>query len=169
MTIKFALFGFMALIAGTLSALGENYVTIGKAGKVFDEANNKYITINQKNQDVNIIPGMVFKSSERVPGWIMVEYSPGLRAFVPESIVTADLSAPAPGIFKIANNPSQEANITNSDDIWSITVNGKKFNGKKFGNVVIFTDDSNNVLFSLVDFGEGPTVMTYDNSVTNFF
>ena len=78
-------FTLFALLCGlTLSAFADNYIAIGKEGKVYDEPNTKYATLNQNNQEVNVVPGMAFKQLEKSPGWYMIEYSPGLRAYIQE-------------------------------------------------------------------------------------
>ena len=158
-------FAVMAVFSGSAS----DYVAVGKNGNVYDEANAKYITANQDNDDVSVIPGMVFLTSGHTPGWYKVEYSPGLHAFLPEAIVATDFSQVSPGTYEISNKPGTQMKVDNSGDEWTATVNGKTYKGTKTQEYVIFTDDSNNVAFSLVDLGNGPIAITYDNSVTKFF
>lgn len=158
-------FGFILPIP----MFADNYVAIAKNGNVYDEANAKYITVNQNNEDVNIIPGMVFKTSEHTPGWYKVEYSPGLHGFIPDQISASDFKSLSPGDFNVSNNPGQKITIQSSGEEWTGIIEGKTYKGIKNDNIIVFVDESGNILFSLVDIGNGPMVMTYDNSVTKFF
>ena len=159
------------VLLGTVSTslYAQTYVVVGKNGKVFDEANTKYVTLNQNNEEVTVIPGMVFKSTEQTPGWAKIEYSPGLHAFVPENILTSELSTPVAGNFQVKNNSSQQLQAIQDGDRWKATVDGKSYSGKAFGNIVVFFDNSNNPAYSLVSPGGETIVITYDNNVTNFF
>ena len=147
----------------------QDYVAVAKNGNVYDEANAKYITVNQNNDDVAVIPGMVFATSQHVPGWYKVEYSPGIHAFIPEQITSGNFTAVAPGTYPVANNPSQKLTVEGGGDNWTASADGKSYKGTKFQEILIFKDPSNNVAFSLVDLGNGPIAISYDNSVTKFF
>ena len=147
----------------------EHFVTVGKAGKVYDESNTKYVTVNQNNEELNIEPGMVFKSSERSPGWAKVEYSPGLHAFIQESILTADLKTPVPGNYDIKNLPSKKLEVSNSGQNWSASDGAKSYKGIILDNAVLFFDDGGQAVFSLVNLGNGGVVFSYDNNITKFF
>ena len=165
--IAFAV-GLACSCVASLSA--QDYVTVGKDGNVYDEANAKYITVNQNNDDVTIVSGMVFATSQHTPGWYMIEYSPGLHAFIPEQIVITPTIAPQPGIYDIKNKPGQKLNVRNDGDEWIASVDGLDFRGVKSDNVIVFLDGSTNaVAYSLVDLGSDPIAITYDNSVTKFF
>lgn len=158
----------MALFA-CMAASAQNYIAIAKDGNVYDEANAKYITVNQENEEVNVIPGMVFSTSQHTPGWYMVEYSPGLHAFVPEQITASNFSEPKAGSYQIKNQPGNTLTVNLSGSDWSASANGKNYKGNRWEDIVIFLDDNNNIAFSLVDLGNGPIAITYDNSVTKFF
>lgn len=162
----------LALIFGSLSLVNINatdFIAVGKDGKVYDEANAKYVTLNQNNDDVNVVSGMVFATTEHTPGWYKVEYSPGLHAFIPEQIVTGDLRQIQPGTFEIKNNPAQKLNVQGSGENWSANIDGKNYKGTLYGDILVFVDENNKVAYSLVDLGNGPIAITYDNSITNFF
>lgn len=162
----------LALIFGSLSLVNINatdFIAVGKDGKVYDEANAKYVTLNQNNDDVNVVSGMVFATTEHTPGWYKVEYSPGLHAFIPEQIVTGDLRQVQPGTFEIKNNPAQKLNVQGSGENWSANIDGKNYKGTLYGDILVFVNENNKVAYSLVDLGNGPIAITYDNSVTNFF
>ena len=163
--LSFLAIGAMAYLP--LSA--ENLVVVAKNGNVYDEANAKYITLNQNNEDVNVIPGMVFDTSQHTPGWYKVEYSPGLHAFIPEQITTSNFNPVAAGTYSLQNNPGQKITVQNSGDDWTAVVDGNNYQGKNKENVLIFLGADNKIAFSLVDLGDGPIAITYDNSVTKFF
>lgn len=169
MKLKNILVFLILLVSGTGVSIAQNYIAVAKNGNVYDEANAKYITVNQNNEDVNVIPGMVFASSQHTPGWYKVEYSPGLHAFIPEQIVATNFTSVSPGSYDIKNNPGQKLKVEGNDDNWTGTINGNSYKGIKFEDILIFVDNNNNQVFSLVDLGNGPIAVTYDNSVTNFF
>ena len=150
----------------TVSA--QDFVAVSKNGNVYDEANAKYITLNQNNENVDVVPGMVFSTSEHKPGWYKVEYSPGLHAFIPEGITATTFNKVSPGTYKIQNMPSHELSAQQNGTEWTATVDGKTYNGKQVEDIVVFYDNTT-IAFSLVDVGEGPIAITYDNSVTKFF
>ena len=147
----------------------QNYVVVAKDGNVYDEANAKYITLNQNNDEVAVIPGMVFASSEHTPGWYKIEYSPGLHAFIPEQIVASNFAEIKPGSYTIVNNPTQKLDVEGSGENWTAKTDNASYKGIKFEDILIFVDPNNNPAYSLVDLGNGPTAITYDNSVTKFF
>lgn len=156
-------------LMGIVGMSAQDIVTVAKNGNVYDEANAKYITVNQNNDDVSVIPGMVFNSSEHLPGWYKVEYSPGLHAFIPEGIVASSFNTVVPGTYDIQNHPGLKLTAENSGDSWNATVNGNVYKGKDIQNVIVFYNDNNSIAYSLVDLGNGPVVIDYDNSVTKFF
>lgn len=167
--MKRKIFMGLAFLFATLSGFAQTYVTIGKAGKVYDEANMKYVTLNQNNEEVNVVPGMVFRQTDKTPGWEMIEYSPGLRGYIPETMVASELKEPVAGNYKVANNPQQNFIVTLDGDQWTGTTDGKTFTGKRFNNVIVFFDNDKNRLYTLADPGTGGTVINYDNAVTKFF
>lgn len=159
----------LAICAINIGAYAADYVAIAKDGNVYDEANTKYITVNQNNEDVSVIPGMVFNISQHTPGWYKVEYSPGLHAFIPEQIAASSLKPVQPGTYELLNNPGHKITVTENAGTWSAVSDGNSFKGAVAGDIIVFTDNSNNVAFSVVDLGNGPIAVTYDNSVTKFF
>lgn len=157
-------------VAASLNAYADNFVVVGKETKVFDEPNAKgYVTLNTKNQEVVLQPGMVFKTLENTSGWYIIEYSPGLRGYMSEQVKAPVNNLPKGGTYSVSNAPSQKLKTVSEGDKWIATVGEKQFLGKAFGNIIIFFDEKNTPAYSLVDMGEGPIVMSYDNKVTKFF
>lgn len=152
-----------------IPCMANNYVAIAKNGNVYDEASAKYVTLNQNNDEVSVIPGMVFETSQHTPGWYKVQYSPGLHAFIPESITAGNYKQLQPGTYEIKNNPGHKLAVQCEGDNWTASTDGKSYKGVKSEDILIFLDNTNNVAFSLVDLGTGPIAITYDNSVTKFF
>lgn len=146
-----------------------DYIAIAKNGNVYDDSNAKYITVNQNNDDVAVIPGMVFPTSQHIPGWYKIEYSPGLHAFIPDQIAASVIKPVSSGSFDIVNQPGQKLNVENNGGNWSATFNGNTYQGQNIQDMLIFFDKNNKVAFSVVDIGNGPVAVTYDNSVTKFF
>lgn len=155
-------------LAVVMPALSNDYVAVAKDGNVYDEASAKYITVNQNNEDVAVVPGMVFATTEHTPGWYKVEYSPGIHAFIPEQITATSLKPVAAGSYDIANNPGQKIVVTGNGNEWEAVVDGKTYKGTLNENILVFLDN-NKVAFSVIDLGNGPIAITYDNSVTKFF
>ena len=151
----------------TLSA--QDFIAIAKDGNVYDEANAKYITVNQNNDDVSIIPGMVFPVSDHTPGWYKVEYSPGLHAFIPEQIAASNFKQPQPGSYQLTNNPGIQLKVEGSGDNWTASTGNQTYKGLRSQDILVFYDNNNNLAYSLVDIGNGPIAVTYDNAVTKFF
>ena len=163
------IFSLAALGMCSVFAYAQNYVAIAKDGNVYDEANAKYITLNQNNDEVSVIPGMVFASSEHTPGWYKIEYSPGLHAFIPDQIVANNFNEVKPGTYSIKNNNGKQLTVEGSGDSWTAKADGNTFKGVKWEDILVFVDANNKVTYSLVDLGEGPVAITYDNNVTKFF
>lgn len=166
--IKHVSVAVISIMAG-LTASAEDYIAISKNGNVYDEPNAKYVTLNSNNDNVAVLPGMVFAVSEHTPGWYKVEYSPGLHAFIPEGIAATSFNSVTPGTYDIKNNPGQKIAAQGSGNDWTATVDGKTYKGKQTQDLVVFYDNANNIIFSLVDVGNGPIAISYDNSVTKFF
>lgn len=163
-------FTLICLAFASVNAVyGVDYVAVAKNGNVYDEANAKYITVNQDNEDVAVVAGMVFATTQHIPGWFKVEYSPGIHAFIPDQIAASSFKPVGAGTFDIQNNPGHKLTVEGAGTNWSATSDGKSYKGEKFEEMLIFLDSKNNVAFSLVDLGNGPIAITYDNSVTKFF
>ena len=160
---------FVAMVATSGTAFAADYVAVAKSGNVYDDASAKYVTVNQNNDDVAVVPGMVFVTTEHTPGWYKVEYSPGIHAFIPEQITASDFSPVKEGSYDISNYAGKKLTVNGSGDNWKATVDGKEYKGVKNQDILIFLNDKNNIAFSLVDLGNGPIAICYDNSVTKFF
>ena len=52
---------------------------------------------------------------------------------------------------------------------WTAIAGDGSYSGICEDNVVVFYDSKKNIAYSLVDLGDGPVIMSYDNSVTKFF
>lgn len=164
------LFSVMVLGMGaSFTLFAQDYIAIAKNGNVYDEANTKYITVNQNNDDVAVVTGMVFATNQHTPGWYKVEYSPGLHAFIPDQIAASSFKSVKPGTYQIKNNPGQSLTAQQAGDEWTANVNGKSYKGKKVQEIVLFFDNGNQPAFSIVDLGSGPIAISYDNAVTKFF
>ena len=53
--------------------------------------------------------------------------------------------------------------------LWTAIAGDGSYSGICEDNVVVFYDSKKNIAYSLVDLGDGPVIMSYDNSVTKFF
>lgn len=156
--------------ASAPTAFADDYVVVNKPAKVFDTPNTTgYVTLNSKNEEVTIAPGMVFKSLESNNGWHVIEYSPGLRGYLSELVVSSKNRLPNAGVYKISNFQSCQISASCENNVWKASVDGKIFSGKVFGNAVIFFAENGQPAYSLVDFGKGPVAFSYDNSITRFF
>ena len=153
----------------SVPVLAQDLIAVAKDGNVYDEASAKYITLNQDNEDVCVIPGMVFETSQHTPGWYKVEYSPGLHAFIPDQIIANNFNTIVPGTYDIQNYAGHKITAQLSGDEWTATVDGNNLKGKKVEDIIIFLDSTNKIAYSIVDLGDGPIAITYDNSVTKFF
>lgn len=166
----FRLFAVLFVICMSIaSIIANDYVVISKEGNIYDKANAKYATENQNGDEVTILPGMVFSTSEHTPGWYKIEYYPGLHAFLSEALVSQKFESPKSGTFTVSNKPATEVIITSSGNSWTLTAGNNEYIGFEAGNILIFTDNSKNVIFTQVDLGDGPIVISYDNAVTKFF
>lgn len=145
------------------------FVTVSEEGKVFDGPSADYVTLNKNNEEVTLLPGMVFKCLESTNGWSLIEYSPGLRGYVSEQIETLDSRTPRPGLYNVANSKKETVYVKKEGDQWSLTVGFTTYSGSFADNAVIFYDANGNEAYSLADFGSGCVVMNYDNKITNFF
>lgn len=166
----YKLFSSASLLLMPLAVFADGFIVVGKDSKVFDEPNAKgYVTLNQKDEEVSVLPGMVFKHHERANGWYVVEYFPGLRGYMSEQAKAAGCVSPKAGEYSVSNNPSQKITITNSNGKWTAIAGDGSYSGICEDNVVVFYDSKKNIAYSLVDLGDGPVIMSYDNSVTKFF
>ena len=168
MNIKALFASALCLTSVGLMSAGD-FIAIERNGNIYDQANAKYITVNQNNEDIAVVPGMVFESSQHVPGWYKVEYSPGLHAYIPDQITAKNLKPVAAGSYNIKNQPGRKISTEGNGESWKATVDGQTYKGEKIGEILIFFDNNGVKAFSIVDTGDGPVAITYDNSVTKFF
>lgn len=167
MTTSLLCFLFAAF---TIKAEAEEYVVIGKSTKVFDSANTKgYVTLNSKNEEVSLQPGMVFKTLEASNGWHVIEYSPGLRGYLSQQATSKNVQLPKAGAYTVSNAANQTINISNNNNSWTANIGSKTYKGTPFGNIVIFFNEKDQPAYSLADIGEGSVVFSYDNAATGFF
>lgn len=160
----------VSLTLGSLiSAFSADYIAVAKNGNIYDEASAKYITVNQNNDDLSVIPGMVFATTEHTPGWYKIEYSPGLHAFIPDQITASSFKKVNPGTYDISNNPGNKITIQGNGNDWNASVGANTYKGTLNQEILIFFDNQNRVAFTVVDLGNGPVAISYDNSVTKFF
>lgn len=146
------------------------YVTIVKPGKVFDEPNAKgYVTLNTANQEVSLLPGMVFKVLDNASGWKIIEYSPGLRGYISEQVTGTPSGLPKAGSYEVTNNKKETVTFTFSAGSWNAASPRGSFKGEISGNAVVFTDGQGLPVYSLVELPEGTVAMSYDPKVTSFF
>ncbi|MDE6298382.1 MAG: hypothetical protein K2M10_01865 [Muribaculaceae bacterium] len=158
------------LMLSSVAAYADTFVAVDRPAKVFDSPNAKgYVTLNTKNVEVEAKPGMVFSSSENSNGWYLVEYSPGLRGYISAQTVATPVKLPSAGSYKVANRPASTIKVENDGDAWKGTIDGTIYNGKAFDKIVVLFDADNKPAYSVVDLGQGPIVMSYDNNVTGFF
>lgn len=161
---------FLTFISfASFNSMAQDLIVVAKEGNVYDEASAKYITLNQNNEEVAVIPGMVFATSQHTPGWFKVEYSPGLHAFIPDQIASTEIQPVKPGTYNVTNNPGQKIIVTGAGDTWAAECNGKNYKGVMINNILLFEDDNHKPAFSLTDIGNGPVAISYDNAVTKFF
>lgn len=160
---------FLATSALSFSVFADSYIIVGNNAKVFDEPNSNYVTLNQKNVEVKPEAGMVFKAFENSAGWTLVEYSPGLRGYISDIVKVTKSVMPKAGSYTVCNNPKEKIVVKSENGVWSATIGSNTYNGKAFGNVIVFFDDKNIPTYSLIDMGKGGIVMSYDNNVTKFF
>lgn len=170
--MKTVLLSATALLLSAFQAFSQSYVVVNIDTKVFDQPNaQEYVTQNQQGQDVVLSPGMAFLNTDSTPGWDVIEYTPGLRGYIMKTneVAASALKAPAPGAYKVNNNPSQTVTVAHANGAWSLKAGAAPLSGKAFGNIIVFFDKNGNQAYTLVDYGKGPVVMTYSNSVTHFF
>lgn len=163
----------LALFGAASPALADDYVAIAIKGKVFDQASaTGYVTQNAKNQDVVLTPGMAFKVTGNESGWDIIEYTSGLRGYIMKTIEAEPqtIKAPEAGSYKVANDPSVTLTVTGSGDTWEAKVGSASYTGTRSGNIIVFYDPTTgNQAYSLVNINGKPTVMSYSNTITNFF
>ena len=162
----------MILFLG-LQTGAQELVVIGKESKVYDSPNVKgYATTNRQGQNVVLSQGMVFVKSGSDHGWDLVEYTPGLKGYILQSLEMdqATLHEPKAGNYTVKNNSSKKVEISGSGVAWVLNVpGGKPLAGSKVGKVIVFRNEFGNVVYSLISTPSGPVVMDYDNKVTSFF
>ncbi len=158
--------------AGMGVSLAQSYVAVNTDTKVFDQASAQgYVTQNQQGQNVVLSPGMAFKTTDSTPGWDVIEYTPGLRGYIMKTneVSPSALKAPTPGSYKVSNDSSTTLVISDKAGVWSASAGNVSYSGKMYGNIVVFYAKNGNQAYTLLDYGNGPVVMSYNNKITKFF
>lgn len=155
------------------SACAQSLVTIGNETKIFEKPNvNSYATTNTQGQDITLTPGMVFQQSENNGGWTKIQYTPGLNAYLLDSVL-AKSSALKPlknGSFTVKNAPSVTVSISGAGTpAITLKAGDKVYTATLDGNMALFKDQYGNPAYSFVELNGQPTVYSYDNNVTHFF
>lgn len=165
------LFTILSIVFCVCSLSAQTFVVIGKESRIFDRPNVKsYATTNMSGQDVVLQPGMAFKlAATPADGWVKIEYTPGLNAFMLESQTAPEssLGIPKPGKYPIANNPGSSIDVVFSGK-WSANDGKETYDGLESGKAVIFTDKFGNTVYSLVVLGGKPVAYSYNNDLTKF-
>ncbi len=155
--------------------LAQNYVVISNESRLFDQPNVKsYPTTNTSGVNVILSPGMIFKQvGEAQNGWIKVEYTPGLNAFMLQSqtATTGMLSVPSPGKYKISNDSEKTLSIARNGNEWTANDGDQIYASISTGNesMLVFPDQFGNPIYSVTDLNGEIIVVCYKNDLTKFF
>lgn len=150
----------------------QNYVVVNSATKIYEEPNARgYVARNTNDEEINVIPGMVFKRLDVLKGWDKVEYSPGLSGLIMETMLAdnANLEIPDAGYYNPVNNSSETVNIACASGEWTLSVNGHNYKGTQYGPIVVFNTTSGEQMYTLVKINGKSVVCTYSNDITGFF
>lgn len=162
-----------ALLVAPALGYADDYVVVLTDSKVFDApvAKDEYASKNENDQDVLIHPGMAFKVTEKKTGWDVIEYSPGLRGMIMQTVEASpkSLKTPVAGKFKVANNQNEVVTISQKGQVWTLLSGKKSFSGRQFGNVVVFFDPNVNAAYTYLNLNGSPYVYNYSNELTKFF
>lgn len=162
-----------AALSCAIQLYAENYIVIGKDSKVFESpmARDEFAAVNKDDIPIVLKAGMAFKANEQKAGWYVVEYSPGIRGMVMQSVIApaSAVKTPMAGTYKVANNSAEEVTVSGSGDSWSLKSGGVSLSGFKDGDIVVFADNSGNIKYTFLNYNGKPTVFNYDNTVTNYF
>lgn len=167
--LKITLTMLLALTGFAVKA--DDFVVVAKESKIFDGPSVKdYPTRNVAGEEILLKGGMVFKVESFDKGWYLIEYSPGLRAYLAATMVATDkLAIPSAGLFKVANVPGEVLNFTKDGDSFKASLKDKTFKGERAGNAIVFRDESGNIAFSLAVLNGVPYAWSYSNDATKFF
>lgn len=167
--LKITLIMLMAL--PNFATKADDFVVVAKESKVFDGPSvNEYPTRNVAGEEIMLKEGMVFKVESFDKGWYLIEYSPGLRAYLAATMVATDkLSIPSTGVFKIANVAGEVLNFVKDGESFKASLKDKTYKGERAGEAVVFKDESGNIAFSLVTMNGLPYAWSYSNNATKFF
>ena len=168
----FYLLLFVLTLGFVKTANAEELAVILTGSKIYEEPKaTGYVAKNMDDREVTVEKGMVFKILDKANGWDIVEYSPGLRGYIMETVMasSSDLSDPLAGGYNPSNNPSVVVNISEADGVWTLSENGHNYKGIRNGKVVVFVDSKNQIAYSLVAINGNQIVYGYDNSLTKFF
>lgn len=150
----------------------EGYATLVRDSEVFDSPNTKgYVTKNFDGDDVKLSVGMIVPVQESKNAWSLVEFSPGLRGYIMDSVIAKEArrSAPKAGSYNVTNNSKVIVNISNADGSWTLGYNGKNYSGKAVDGGVIFLNADKQIAYSLSVVDGKAYVYDYSNTVTHFF
>ena len=166
----------MILLLAGLSAMScsyaEGFVTLVRDSEVFDSPNTKgYVTKNFDGDDVKLSIGMIVPVQENKNSWSLVEFSPGLRGYIMDSVIAgaSRLSAPKAGSYTVNNNQKEIVNISNVSGNWTLGYNGKNYTGKAIQGGVVFLNSDKQIAYSISVIDGKTYVYDYDNTVTHFF
>ncbi len=161
----------LAVCFASITMGAQNLIVMSKEGRVFDQPNNKsYPTTNRNGENVILSPGMVFPSSNKENGWVMIQYTPGLQGYIFSQLTAgSDLLGKPVGGKYITANSNKPVEIYNSGNQWKINVSNNTFDGEESENIVIFKNEFSNIVYSLVVLNGKPLVMDYNNEITKFF
>lgn len=155
------------------SAFSQSLVAIGNETKIFEKPNvNSYATTNTQGQDITLSAGMVFLQSDNNSGWTKIQYTPGLNAYLLNSLIagTDSLKPLKNGSFTVKNNPSVTVSISGAGTpAITLKTGDKVYTATVEGNIALFKDQYGNPAYSFVELNGQPTVYSYDNNVTHFF
>ena len=166
-----SLFTFFLSIV-SIASMADTYVVVGKESKIFDQPNvRSYATTNTSGNDVVLSPGMVFKNMGSQSGWVKIEYTPGLNAFLLENQIAgaSQLSIPKEGNYKVTNDPATNLTLTTDNGNWTANDGKKTYQGVVSDKSLIFNDSFNNTMYSATVVSGTIWVYSYNNDITKFF
>lgn len=168
--MKKFLFTLLCTLAATVAA-AQSLTVIANESRIFDQPNVKsYATTNMAGADVLLQPGMVFKVvGTPTDGWMKIEYTPGLNAFLlaSQTAGASQLGTPQPGTYTLTNDASAKLQIAHTDK-WTANDGKTEYVGTEICGAVIFTDKFGNTVYSLAVVGGKPLVYSYNNDLTKF-
>lgn len=157
----------MLMFVMNLSA--KDYAIISKETRVFESASSKsYPITNRADDDIVLKPGMAFEIVETSPGWLKVEYTPGLKGYILQQSTAKSAGSSTSikaGKYTIANQPGATLEIKVTPSLQAIS-SGKTYEGETADNVLIFKDEFGNPAFTAVRLDGEVVVFSYDPKLT---